>query len=145
MATLVGRGPGGISALLADDRDVTRAALEAELLRCGLTLDAIPGRVSWRAVMSLIATAAPGTTLGVAAHGEKHRWRDAEYLLAAINDAAVTAVWQRTKDGRKGRNRPDPTPRPGVENKRTKRFGDAAMSLTEVKAWLASLRAGRGE
>jgi len=46
-----------------------------------------------------------------------------------------------SEDGRKGRNRPKPIPRPGVEDESKKKFGSAKMSLEQAKKWAASRRA----
>jgi hypothetical protein len=39
-------------------------------------------------------------------------------LLAAIADVLRWLQWAKTKDGQKGRNAPDPIPRPGVKSRK---------------------------
>lgn len=51
---------------------------------------------------------------------EKLMWNADRQLLASIVDLLAVQVWQPTKDGRKGRKRPKPIPRPGVEDKSRK-------------------------
>jgi len=69
------------------------------------------------------------------------QWSQADHLLADISDHTRLGVWLQTKDGRKGRRRPDPWPRPGQKPKR-RRLGSAQMSLKgQVQQWLAARRA----
>ncbi|RTE50388.1 DUF5361 domain-containing protein [Actinobaculum sp. 352] len=50
-----------------------------------------------------------------AMHGEDALWDMDAQLLAHIADHVAWLVWAKTADGQKGRNRPKPIPRPGVE------------------------------
>ena len=63
----------------------------------------------------------------------------AEYALAQSVDALNHLVWFKTKDGSKGRNRPKPFPRPGVEDG-TRKVRGAAVPMDEVKARLERAR-----
>jgi len=47
---------------------------------------------------------------------EKLLWTPDRQLMASIVDLLSVQVWQPTKDGRKGRNRPKPIYRPGVKD-----------------------------
>ena len=63
--------------------------------------------------------------------------------LLQVFDRLVEANWQRSADGQKGRNKPKPLPRPGVQGAGV-RVGSGSMSLDEAKYWLAQRRAGGG-
>lgn len=64
-------------------------------------------------------------------------WGLPEQLLAGIFDALRTLVWLNSEDGRTGRNRPEPLPRPGVEAPESETvIGAGALSLEEMQAWL---------
>jgi hypothetical protein len=43
-------------------------------------------------------------------------WTPDNQLLATVIDELRVANWQRSEDGHKNRNHPDPYPRPGAEN-----------------------------
>jgi hypothetical protein len=59
------------------------------------------------------------------------------HLLAAAIDQLVTANWQRSEDGQKGRRKPKPIPRPGIQDESTAKLGgNKTMSLTEAEIWL---------
>lgn len=49
---------------------------------------------------------------------EKAGWSLTNQLLALIADVLRWLQWVKTKDGSKGRNMPDPIPRPGVQASR---------------------------
>lgn len=58
-------------------------------------------------------------------------WSDGEYLLRSIEHAAQVLVWQRTKDGQKGRRQPKPLQSPGERAKARER---ADRALANKKA-----------
>jgi len=60
-------------------------------------------------------------------------WGLPEHLLALLVDALHVANWQRSSDGSKGRNYPEPIPRPGVG---PKTVGRDALPLDEMDEWL---------
>lgn len=64
------------------------------------------------------------------------QWTLQHHLLALIIDVLREGNWMQTEDGQKGRRRPKPIPRPGVEDPDSKKFGSAKMSMAEAKAWL---------
>lgn len=69
---------------------------------------------------------------------ERSRWGVAEYLLAVIADSLRWLVWAKTKDAKRGRNRPKPVPRPGDSQKAQGRFaGAVGRSTAEVRRLLA--------
>lgn len=47
---------------------------------------------------------------------DSHEWGLREFLLAELVDVTNLALWFKTKDGQKNRNRPKPWPRPGVDD-----------------------------
>lgn len=71
-------------------------------------------------------------------------WGLQDQLLAGIFDRLAEANWQRTEDGQKGHNRPNPIPRPGVKSENSQQLGSGVMSLTEARHWVAERRAGTG-
>lgn len=74
---------------------------------------------------------------------ERSRWGFAEYMLASIADSLRWLVWAKTRDAKRGRNRPKPIPRPGDSVKRQDqgRFrGAVGRSVDEVKRLLSKPR-----
>ena len=72
---------------------------------------------------------------------ERNRWPVAAHLLASIVDQLNLILWSKTEDGSKGRNRPDPIPRPGAnENSATHDSEVQAMDLDELKEFLSRPR-----
>jgi hypothetical protein len=68
-----------------------------------------------------VVTWLPSTSaFGRSVHGEAATWDTTDYLLAVIADAVQIGNWQRT--GKK-RNRPQPIPRPGQDDRHRKKFG----------------------
>ena len=66
---------------------------------------------------------------------ELSEWGVTEHLLAGVLDVLRWLQWAKTEDGEKGRNRPEPIPRPGMESEKPQ-FGGSAMSLHEATEWL---------
>jgi hypothetical protein len=67
-------------------------------------------------------------------------WGLSEQLLAVIADALHAANWQRANAGRKHTTpKPQPIPRPGVKDTRTRRRGEV-LPLDEVKRRHAKYR-----
>lgn len=66
-------------------------------------------------------------------------WSLNEYLLADVVDTLRWLQWAKTEDGSRGRNRPRPVPRPGIEESpatvRT-RFGSEPVPIAELDAFL---------
>lgn len=60
-------------------------------------------------------------------------WTLPDLLLAEAVDSLHTANWLQTEDGSKGRNRPEPIPRPGV---RKERENYQTMTVEETLDWL---------
>jgi len=61
-------------------------------------------------------------------------WNLTEHLLALAVDRLGVLIWQKTKDGQKGRNRPKPIS-PLAKHGST--YGKTDRSPEEVKAYLA--------
>jgi hypothetical protein len=70
--------------------------------------------------------------------GKDHEWDLANQLRAAEVDVLRIANWQRTKDAEKGKNPPDPIPRPGVAPPR-KQY--TAVSMEEMRQRLERRKA----
>lgn len=71
---------------------------------------------------------------------ERSRWGVSEYLLAVIADSLRWLVWAKTKDAKRGRNKPKPIPRPGDSDKKQSKGtfkGAVSMTVDEVKRRLA--------
>jgi len=64
-------------------------------------------------------------------------WSRGDHLLALIHDQLALANWQRTKDGRKGRNRPKPIS--PLTKKQGTRYGSTDKSPDEVIDFLRRL------
>lgn len=55
--------------------------------RCGLTLDDVPHRLSWRALLSFVRNADATTAIFRRAHPDHFGWTREAYILADIYDA----------------------------------------------------------
>ncbi|WP_216395533.1 DUF5361 domain-containing protein [Arcanobacterium phocae] len=65
--------------------------------------------------------------------GDKYTdWQDTEYLLAVVIDQLNWLIWSKTADGQKGRNRPEPIPRPGVKPDQRTQVRGQVMTLAEA-------------
>lgn len=128
------------------DDPAVAAALEHDLMRAGGRLRWIgdgTDRTTWRDVAVIYAAAAPDSAL-VRATGSDAVWGLQEQLLAAAVDNLAILAWQRTEDGHKGRNRPEPIPRPGITDKNkengkvTEHFGEA-VPIGQVNEMFADM------
>ena len=75
-------------------------------------------------------------------HPDVYAWGKAEYLLADLVDVQRLLLWTKTKDGQKGRNRPEPYPRPGVVKPGVKQVKGTAVPLDQVHARLRAIQGG---
>ena len=131
---------GGILSLLDLPREYWEA-LEADLLRSGFTLADIPEKVTWRAVKARFEHATHGDALYLALHGDAVKWSDQEYLSAILVDLVALLVWFKTEDGQKNRNRPKPTPRPGVDLTEGISLGSGGVPVDKfADAWAAAVQ-----
>lgn len=74
-----------------------------------------------------------------ALHGqERVEWDLSAQLLAEAVNALRILIWQQTKDGERGRNRPDPILPPWVEDERreVRKFGAEPVPLDELDDFL---------
>lgn len=69
------------------------------------------------------------------------RWSEGEYMLASAVHALEVLVWQRTKDGRRGRNKPQP-PRTPAERAEAQRRRDNALAAREGIDRILGIREG---
>lgn len=75
------------------------------------------------------------------ARSHREGWTDLALLLAAVIDEQRLANWLQTEDATKGRNRPDPIPRPGVKPSADKDVlgkTDGFETAADLAAWYAS-------
>ena len=63
------------------------------------------------------------------------RWGLDQHLMASLVDGIRALIWQKTEDGSKGRNVPEPWPRPGVTQVESKTSD--GVSMEDMEAWLA--------
>lgn len=114
-------------------------ALEADLVPMGWTLADVPQRLGWRALMAWVKRAPRESNSYALSFGPPARWGDLEYMTALAVDYLAWLLWMNSEDGHKGRNKPTPLPRPGVEpveRKEATRLGNAHMSLNQAREWL---------
>lgn len=116
--------------------------LEADLINSGLRLRHCPSDdFNWRDLMVFIRYLPVTSNLFSAMHPEHAGWTREALLQADQVDALRILAWQKTKDGLKGRNAPDPIPRPGVTPPRRAGSKTKAAPLSEVRARDARRRA----
>lgn len=121
MAEGCGREPGGIEGVLSLC-DEHGQALESDLIDKGLRLRWVGEPwFTWRDLIVIIRESKQDSALMRSMHPESYRWGQTEHLLADLLDLTNILVWFKTKDGQKGRNRPAPYPRPGVDQDAGKR------------------------
>lgn len=90
-------------------------------------MDENDSRHTWRDLFTILKHSKPGSAYYTYMVGDDASpWGLSEQLLADIADKLAIQIWFKTKDGQKGRNRPKPIKRPGVdpnEGQDVKRFG----------------------
>lgn len=133
----VGGRRGGIVGLLGLIRE-HREAVEYDLIALGLRLEWITSvALSWRDLLVVVRQAPPGSAIARAIEPEQSEWGISEQLLALVADYLAWIQWSKTTDGEKGRNRPKPIPRPGVEpDTKTQRIGADPVPIAELEAFL---------
>lgn len=108
-------GPGILS--LQAFCDEHQEAIAADLIRLGLRLRNVgTPDFEWCDLRAIIASSDKTTALFRELHPKEWEWDLQTHLLADAVDLLHLLVWFKTKDGSKGRNRPKPYPRPGVED-----------------------------
>ena len=137
MAEGVGCRRGGIAGLLELLREHGEA-VEYDLLALGLRLDWLgTDLLTWRDLLVVVRQAAPGSAIARAVEPEQAAWGLSEQLLALVADYLAWMQWAQSTDGEKGRNRPRPIPRPGVEpDVERSVFGSDPVALDELDKFL---------
>lgn len=125
---------GGIQSLrelIADHPE----AVEYDLIQLGLRLDDLgTERLTWRDLKVIVTRMPPHkSALQAEKRPDDSPWGLVEHLLAELVDVQHLALWAKTKDGSKNRNRPKPIERPG---RRPERFGKKPLELERMKDWL---------
>ena len=118
MAEGLGDFSPGIAGLL-EFCDEHREAVSADLIRLGLRLrNAGTPQFEWCDLRAIIATVTSdrSSALFRELYPDYVEWDLKAHLAADTVDLLHLLVWFKTKDGSKGRNRPKPYPRPGVED-----------------------------
>ncbi|WP_155980834.1 DUF5361 domain-containing protein [Nocardia sp. CNY236] len=141
MAAGIGSRVGGILGLL-ELCEQHGEAIEADLIRAGVRLrDVGSPCLTWRDLAVLIRQSPQDSALLRAMNPDRYRWGQVEHLLADLVDVANLLLWSKTKDGSRGRNRPSPYPRPGVNDTTKRRVRGDAVPLDQVHERLAAVRA----
>lgn len=138
MERSVGCRPGGIRDLLGILRDHGEA-IEYHLITLGLRLDWLGSEaLSWRDLLVIVRQCPSDSSIARSFEPEQSTWGVSEYLLALVADYLATQTWMQSEDGQKGRNRPKPLPRPGVEDEdtETKKFGADPVALNALDDFL---------
>ena len=123
---------------LLDFIEEHRDAVAGDLIRFGLRLRDFPSpRLTWGDMAVIIRQAPQDSAIARSVEPEASTWGLSEQLLALIGDYLAWQVWAQSKDGEKGRNRPKPIPRPGVEpDEDVRTFGSDPVALDELDAFL---------
>jgi hypothetical protein len=114
-------------------------ALESDLLRFyGADIAHVgTDRLTWRRFAVLMAHLPRESSYVQAVAGERARWGDTEHLLALIADALHVGNYQRARAHFKGNPKaPDPLPRPGKPTPGKRRFGNARMTVDQLRKTL---------
>lgn len=102
---------------LIDLCDKHRLAVSADLIALGLRLrDVGTPEFEWSDLKAVVSTREYSPALFRALYPKESEWDLHAHLAADLVDLTHLLVWFKTKDGSKGRNRPKPYPRPGVED-----------------------------
>lgn len=115
-----------------------RQALAADLINKGMRLRHFPSEDhSWSDLTAIIKHLDVHSALYAVIYPDRAGWDRQNMLLANIADSLVWLQWAQTKDGKKGRNRPRPIPRPGVVDEQPKGAKVKAAPLSKLKAKMA--------
>ena len=135
--------PGGIDGLLELILHPKHGvALEADLIRLGLRSRWVgEDWFTWCDLKVIVRESGRDSALFRTLHPQLYQWDHHAMLMALMADSLQWLAWAKTKDGQKGRNMPDPIPRPGVEGEaKTKQTRGQAVPLNEFKQKLEALR-----
>lgn len=113
-----------------------KECVEADLIRAGMRLrwfyDTDSLDYSWRDLLVFIRHSPKGSAYYSLESGEESLWGVQEHLTANLVDLTNILVWFKTKDGSKGRNRPKPIPRPGMQEPGKKKHGGAKIPAKKL-------------
>lgn len=127
-------GSASLRQLIAEHKE----AIEYDLICLGLRLDWLgTKRLSWRDLLVIVRQSPRTSALKRATLGEQAEWGLSEQLAAASFDVLAWLKWAQTEDGAKGRNHPEPLPRPGVEPRGDNSATGRAVELIDMAEWLA--------
>lgn len=129
---------GGILGLvdLIDNAEAA-SALEADLIHAGMRLRWFPAAdYTWRDLAVFVRHLGQDSALARVQMGKDSPWTLTTQLLALQADYLRMLLWMRSKDGAKGRNRPKPIPRPGIDDGKKKLGGTTKMSAEKMSALL---------
>ena len=123
-----GHGGGILGLVDVLESPESRSAIESDLIDKGMRLrdflNKEDDRHTWRDLFVILTHSKPGSAYYDHMVGDASPWGLTEQLLAQIVDNQNIQIWFKTKDGEKGRNRPKPIPRPGVDpDQDVKRIG----------------------
>lgn len=119
-----------------------REALQADLIKAGMRLRNFPSEEhTWGDLKIFIRHLDVHTSLYGVVYPDNSGWDRQNLLLANISDSLTWLQWAKTKDGRKGRNRPKPIPRPGVQAVRSAGSKVPAAPLSQIKDRMAKRHA----
>jgi hypothetical protein len=132
---------GGILGLLEQLNDDKKSgALERDLLEHGLRLRHTGSEeFTWRDLIVFVRESPQTSAFYRAVNPDTWMWTHEALLFAGVHDLLSIIAWQKTADGSKGRNIPEPLPRPGVTPKKHKVKGKATP-LDQIKQKMADMR-----
>ncbi|WP_431953980.1 DUF5361 domain-containing protein [Nocardia lijiangensis] len=120
MARALGAEPGGILGLDALVQEHGEA-IEYDLIGLGLRLRLLGTEaLTWADLKAIVRHLPLESALLRVMYPDAHQWQVGQHLLAEVADSLRWLMWAKTDDGRRGRNRPDLIPRPGVKSRREK-------------------------
>lgn len=126
---------------LASFVDEHREAIERDLLtETGHELSDVGRSLSWRALMSFLSTAKPGSALSNELRPDMTEWSTTlktNIILADIFDqlSIVNANLHVLITHKRGK-RPEPYKRPWMENRNNRHIGKGALSVTDMREWI---------
>jgi len=132
---------GGILGLLAElDDDKKSLALESDLLRSGFRLRQVGDvQFTWRDLIAYVRESPQNSAFYRASHPDTWMWDHTAMLMAGVYDLLSILAWQNTDDGHKGKNMPEPMPRPGVVPTKRKITGKA-LPISEIRGKMDAMR-----
>lgn len=93
--------------------------------------------LSWRDLKVIITQSPQDSAIARSVDPELSQWDLTSHLLAMVGDYLAWIAWSKTTDGEKGRRKPKPIPRPGVEpDEDTRTFGSDPVPIDELEDFL---------